>query len=74
MLKHSFWKCGEEIENKGFVFSLFCERVKRVREEEGELRIELGEAQRWRGDGGAVGKGERLRFTQNGTMIVTICQ
>jgi hypothetical protein len=61
LLKHSFWKSGEKFENKGFVFSLFCKRVKRVREE-GVLRVEQGEAQRWRGDGEAVGKGERLRF------------
>jgi hypothetical protein len=32
------------------------------------------ETQKWSGDGGAVGKGERLRFTQDDTTIITICQ
>jgi hypothetical protein len=32
------------------------------------------EAQKWRGDGGAIGKRERPRFMWNNTTIVTICQ
>jgi hypothetical protein len=32
------------------------------------------EAQRWRRDDGVVGRGQRLRFIRNGSMIVTICQ
>ena len=68
--KHTFFSSAQEFENKEFVFSLFLQKSERV-QQEGKRSAERRRAERWSRDDEVARKGQRLRFTRNGTTIVT---